>query len=102
MCHPPWQPVTEPCSEVHDNSSIAKATPPPAHRRRHPMITEPPPRGASAQVAGHLLSLGPLAARDSTIQKHPENRDHERREQQEGSGRVDRRRERSPREVVDL
>src|SRR5213080_1992818 len=54
----------------------------PSKERRHPVITEAPPR-TSGQVTSHLLSLGPLTTRDSTIQKHPEEGDHERREQKE-------------------
>src|SRR5215471_10848865 len=100
-CHPPWQPAAGPAPPVHDGSTARASPPPQAHRRRHPVITEAPP-GTSGQVASHLLSLGPLTARDSTIQKYSEESDHERRDQQEGSGRVDRRRERPPREVIDL
>src|SRR5215467_2226304 len=86
--HPPWQPGPGSAPPVHD-VSVARARPPPqAHRRRHPVITEAPP-GTSGQVATHLLSLSPLTSRDSTIQKHPEQSDHERRDQKEGGGRVD-------------
>src|SRR5262249_41096992 len=99
---PSRQPCTAPAPPVHDTSrNEARTRAPEAHRRLHPVLTEAPP-GTSGQVPSHFLSLVALTARYSTVQIHPDERYHERRQQEERGGRVDRGRERPAREVVDL